>query len=222
VEAFVILFFLVAGVTTVLALVQPILSSGPSDSAWRAALLGVTYLAYLALALVFPYRQAARARGDAWRLLGLHALPVVQALRLGLRTYAIFWALLALPLRLYLGSLLAAGSPLLPAGEAGWTYAVYFLLLCLAAPVIEEVLFRGFVYAGLRRSLNAGSAAVLSALGFAAVHFPAGATQFILLVALGVALSLLYERTRSLWPGIVLHVFHNILFFSLALAVLAL
>ena len=99
---------------------------------------------------------------------------------------------------------------------------MYFLLLCVAAPVVEEIVFRGFQYAGLRRGLNVGPAALVSALTFAAVHFPGGTAQFAFLAAMGVALSLVYEHTRSLWPGIVMHVLHNALVFGMVLAVLVL
>ena len=139
----------------------------------------------------------------------------------GLRAYALFWAIMALPMKLYLDDFLASGNPVLSAGESRATYLMYFLLLCVAVPVVEEILFRGFQYAGLRRGLNVVPAALIGGLTFAAVHFPGGASQFAYLAATGVALSLVYEHTRSLWPGIVMHVLHNALVFGILMAVLA-
>lgn len=71
------------------------------------------------------------------------------------------------------------------------------------APVVEEIVFRGVLYGWLRRFLSPALGIVLSALVFGAVH---GIPQLIPALAVqGAILALVYERTRSLWPSIVLH-----------------
>lgn len=221
-EAFVILFFLVSLINVLLPRLLPRLEGQSAGGVWPAAVVGMGYLVYLVLALAFPYGRARQAGGETWRLLGFRTMAPGRALGHGLRAYALFWALMALPLKVYFDTFLTAANPLLSAGDNPWVYLVYFVLMCLAAPIAEEVVFRGFIYAGIRRSLGTGSAALLSGMAFATVHFPAGATQFVFLAALGLTLAVLYERTRSLWPGIVLHVAHNVLVFGVVLAVLAL
>jgi membrane protease YdiL (CAAX protease family) len=41
---------------------------------------------------------------------------------------------------------------------------------CVVAPIVEEPVFRGFIFAGLRRAWGAGAAAVTSSALFAATH----------------------------------------------------
>jgi len=77
------------------------------------------------------------------------------------------------------------------------------LTAALAAPLFEEILFRGVLYASLRRTCRPLGAGLLSAALFSLVH---GDTQAILVLGtLGALFSWLYERTGSLWPAILAH-----------------
>jgi membrane protease YdiL (CAAX protease family)/uncharacterized RDD family membrane protein YckC len=87
-------------------------------------------------------------------------------------------------------------------------------LIAIAAPISEEIFFRGMLFGGLRRRLSRVPAAALSGVLFGLVHAPTGLTAVPPLAAFGFILALLYERTRSLGPGIVAHGINN----SLALA----
>ena len=87
-------------------------------------------------------------------------------------------------------------------------------LIAIAAPIAEELFFRGMVFGGLRRRLASVPAAAISGVLFGLVHAPTGLAAVPPLAAFGFVLALLYERTRSLGPGIVAHVINN----SLALA----
>jgi len=88
------------------------------------------------------------------------------------------------------------------------------LILVVVVPLFEEVLFRGWLQSGLRSSLlgivgepGARMLAVVTASAiFTAVHPP---FTWIPILFLGLLLGLLYEHTRSLWPGVVLHGVHN-------------
>ncbi len=83
------------------------------------------------------------------------------------------------------------------------------VLLIAVAPVVEEIFFRGFLYQSLRNSLGVWPGAVLSGLIFGAIHFEF--FKLVQLAILGVILALLFERTRSLWPPIMLHALNNTL-----------
>lgn len=96
-----------------------------------------------------------------------------------------------------------------------WLASLAVLLICVVAPIAEESFFRGFFFAGLRRRLSRVPAALISGLVFGGVHAPTGPTAVIPLAILGAGLALLYERTGSIWPGIIAHAINN----SLALAV---
>ncbi|HXF82450.1 MAG TPA: CPBP family glutamic-type intramembrane protease [bacterium] len=82
-----------------------------------------------------------------------------------------------------------------------------FLLVCALVPVAEELFFRGFVYGALRR-WGVAAAALLSALFFAAVHNQI--VHFLPIFALGLILALLYERTGSLLPAMLVHAVNNV------------
>jgi len=88
-------------------------------------------------------------------------------------------------------------------------FTVYGLLLLaiFVAPFCEEVLFRGFLFTGLLPSMSLPWAAILSAFIFAAAHNDL--PSFPVLFCIGLLLALLRWRTRSLWPGILLHALNN-------------
>jgi len=94
--------------------------------------------------------------------------------------------------------------------------AVVFVIAVLA-PISEEIFFRGMLFGGLRRRLPTIGAAAISAVVFGALHAPTGPTAVPPLIAFGFVLALLYERSGSLGPPIILHAINN----SLALALTA-
>jgi len=87
---------------------------------------------------------------------------------------------------------------------------VQVLLIVIAAPISEEVCFRGMLFGGLRRSLPRIPAALLAGLIFGGLHALTGVTAVPPLIAFGFILSLLYEKTGSIVPGIMLHMLNNI------------
>lgn len=92
------------------------------------------------------------------------------------------------------------------------------VLIVLAAPVAEEVFFRGFLFGGLRGRMSFWPAAVISGLLFGLVHLPGGPLQVPPLAVFGVLLAWLYERTGSLGPPILMHAIQNAISFSYTLS----
>lgn len=86
------------------------------------------------------------------------------------------------------------------------------LVKALWAPVVEETIFRGILYGGLRKLLPPAGAIILSAAVFAALHL-GGTSPFSLqaVVAFGVPFvggllfAALYEKTGSLLAPMLLH-----------------
>jgi membrane protease YdiL (CAAX protease family) len=77
----------------------------------------------------------------------------------------------------------------------------------LAAPLAEELLFRGLVYRLARRTWGPWPAAVVSSLAFGLIH---GEPWFLFgLVGLGLILAYLYETTGSLLAPVIAHALHN-------------
>jgi membrane protease YdiL (CAAX protease family) len=86
---------------------------------------------------------------------------------------------------------------------------VQVLLIVVAAPVSEEVCFRGMLFGGLRERLPRLAAAMISALIFGGLHATTGVSAIPPLIVFGFVLALLYEKTGSIWPGILLHMLNN-------------
>jgi membrane protease YdiL (CAAX protease family) len=92
------------------------------------------------------------------------------------------------------------------------------ILICVVAPMCEEMLFRGYIFTALRNWHGTPIAAILTGIVFAAVH--AGSAPVLDLLPLGVlgfGLCLLYRRTGSLYPSMAAHSLNNsVAFASLA------
>jgi membrane protease YdiL (CAAX protease family) len=89
------------------------------------------------------------------------------------------------------------------------------------APIVEEILFRGVLYATLRLALGPWLAAGLSAALFATAH-GYGVVGFASVLASGVLWAIAYERTGSLLPGIAGHALGNLLATAIVLLLLRL
>lgn len=85
--------------------------------------------------------------------------------------------------------------------------ALFAIAGAIAAPIGEEVFFRGFLYNALRIRLNVKLAIILSGLAFALIH--ASPLAVIVIFPMGMLLAYIYERTRSLWVTIIIHAVNN-------------
>ncbi|MCB0210883.1 MAG: CPBP family intramembrane metalloprotease [Anaerolineae bacterium] len=84
----------------------------------------------------------------------------------------------------------------------------------IVAPVIEEIFFRGFVFAGLRKRWDWKKAALASAALFAMAHVIP--TSILPIFILGVIFAFLYHVSGSVWPAILMHMLTNTLALSAA------
>jgi membrane protease YdiL (CAAX protease family) len=90
--------------------------------------------------------------------------------------------------------------------------------VCVLAPLAEETLFRGFIFGGLRRWQGFWPAALISGSMFGLAHAGGADVSFLLpLAVFGFGLALLYELTKSIFPGIYLHSINNSIAFSVGL-----
>ena len=95
------------------------------------------------------------------------------------------------------------------------TFLLIVLTACVAAPIVEEIMFRGVLYRHLRdwsqkrrRFVSVLFSAFLNGLIFAAIH-PQGIIAIPLLGTLAVAFSLMREWRDSLYPSMIMHAINN-------------
>ena len=185
----------------------------------QAFLEGTFLIAPLWFAVLKPRRLArlAGAPEPGWReglsALGLRSFRPSQAAgAFALGVLAIFAAsylysaitqALNLPVQTNVDQLLklAATEP--------WTTLATLLVAVIVAPFCEEIFCRGYFFQGLRLLLSVWLAVVLSAVVFGLAHGDPGSLA--LLIVIGLALAFTRWRTRSLWPGMALHMFNNFL-----------
>ena len=86
---------------------------------------------------------------------------------------------------------------------------------CLVLPLAEELVFRG---AALRllQPLGGGWAVVVQAVLFAALHRTFSAKAYAL--GMGLIFGWAARQTRSIWPGVLLHILNNGIVLAMALA----
>lgn len=206
-----LLFLIVALIVSLgLAQLQDVDAQSTTPRALISTLVSTTF--YLFLFWMIRLLIVERYRLD-WRALGLRAVnwqwlaavPLVNALLifsdvLFLRALvAVFGPSRTWPQQLSQSTLDATQQPAL--------LALMMITGLVLTPMIEELLFRGVLYQALRRRMSPGSAALLSALVFALMH-----GQLILLIPftiMGMILALIYERSGSLWPTILVHACNN-------------
>lgn len=79
--------------------------------------------------------------------------------------------------------------------------------VCILAPVLEEMLFRGVILRSFLQQYSRRNAILGSAFLFGLAHL--NVYQFVAGAVLGTISGWFYERTRSLWPSILLHGAYN-------------
>ncbi len=91
--------------------------------------------------------------------------------------------------------------------HGGLQITLLFIFLVIGAPVIEELFFRGLLFRSLRRRFGPWPAIVGSAVVFGLAHFEL--LQLPALIAFGLVLGFMAEKSGRLGPGIVAHAAFN-------------
>jgi membrane protease YdiL (CAAX protease family) len=86
--------------------------------------------------------------------------------------------------------------------------ATIFFAIAIAAPIVEELLFRGLLQNALAKYMPIWGAILLSSFLFALVHLQLYAIPA--LMSLSIAFGYLYHRTGSLRTNIILHMANNV------------
>ena len=205
---FVLWIVLVMFATLVAAFIAP--SALTQGMGW----LALTYVPYAVAAfwILVWFVVAMAPRGSGLRTIGWRPVKLSAGVANAIGAYAA-----AIPIVLAMSMVAVRFFPDSPPNpvEAAMTQAhgwgarlVFLFVLCILAPVVEETLFRGGLYGGMRKRWPLPVAALASGSMFAAVHL--SGVNFIPILALGVALAMIYERTGSLAPGMIAHGVFNL------------
>lgn len=200
-------------VAAVLGFLTVQLLDGESPILASRYLPGIVLLLTEAALIIPVWVLALRKYRCGWGRLGLRRFPLVSGLRpVAWYLFLTFiinsaWALLARSVGF------EVQPNVLPIFGGGMTgLLVAFIAAGVIAPVVEELFFRGFLFAGLHNRFGMRWATLFSSAFFAMAHFTPGA--LVPIFFLGVFFCLLYSRTGSLWPSILMHAAMN----SLALS----
>lgn len=172
-----------------------------TNTANALAQLGAA-IAFLMVPMLIVTRRGAASIGQVLRRLGVRRF----------RLSAVLWMVVAIIVYLVFAALYVAlaGEPEQEDIAEGFgAVPVQILLVVIAAPLSEELCFRGFLFGGLRERMPRISAALLSAAIFGALHALTGLSAVPPLIAFGLVLALLFEKTGSIVPGIILHMLNN-------------
>jgi membrane protease YdiL (CAAX protease family) len=200
--------------------------SGLADNNWALGLSGLVALLTLVV-LGWPV-----LRGVPWRQvradvgLSLGDRPWVQVL-CGPACYLCALPMLAVGLGVMFvlmrlqktlgGEATSPSHPIVGAGlsPSVWLWLQVFVVACLIAPLVEEIMFRGLLYRHLReasdrwgRWFSIAVSVVLSSFVFAAIH-PQGWLGVPVLMALASAFALAREWRGSLLPPMIAHGLNN-------------
>ena len=101
-------------------------------------------------------------------------------------------------------------NPILPIalkGQDGLALAFFFVTASIAAPVFEEIMFRGFLLPSLTKYMPVWGAIIASGFLFAMAHL--NISEVLPLAVLGIILGVVYTRSRNLLSSMFLHSLWN-------------
>ena len=91
-----------------------------------------------------------------------------------------------------------------------------FLDVCILAPILEEVLMRGFLLGGLSINYGKITALLISAAFFSILHF--SIAQIVPSFICGIILGLLYFYTDSIFACIIAHMGYNVISYMMIMS----
>ena len=180
----------------------------------------VQFLTYLSVELLIIWfvRLFLRIKKQSFSNIGLKRKPIAKDAFEALRAYAVYFAIF------FVISNIIALFNIIDTTQAqqlgfnhirGFDYVFAFVSLVVLPPLAEEILFRGYLFHGLKKRMHWIIAGLITSLLFGAAHleftsgnslnWAAALDTFIL----SSALVYVTHRTKSLWPAILLHALKN-------------
>lgn len=172
--------------------------------------LGLTALEAIAL-ILGVYIFGLRRRGLGWSSAGLRPASWSWVL------ISVVATLIIIPIAslITLAVLYLGGQPLenpqlsflLPEGLSAQDAVIMLFLAGFAAPLGEELLFRGVLYSFLRERWGVWLSVLVSSFLFGLIHgnIAVGLTGFLL----GIVAAIVFECSKSLWTAVIVHSINN-------------
>jgi membrane protease YdiL (CAAX protease family) len=215
-----IVAFLVAQILSAVILV-----GANADSDWMDTIAGqFTFVLLTEGFIMLTVWLYLRKRKATLKQLGYNRKPVWLDLGRALAAFAVYFVALLIVIG-FIGSF--TNIDLDKKQELGFDhvvgfsqYVMAFVSLVVLPPLVEETIFRGFLFSGLRGRFQFKEAAILTSVIFAVPHllatshgllWGAGIDTFML----SLVLCYLREKTGSLWASIAVHVVKNTFAFLL-------
>lgn len=204
---FAVLYFALQGLCTVLIMAAT--SNMAAKPTSMAIISGLIASAVVQLLLMWLYLR----KNDRIKLLGLHdfgTIPLHKATGLAILLVVaamIFNFLYAQYVIPGIGMQDEMKKILAEIARTPINLVAMFVAIAIAAPVVEELLFRGFLQNALTKYVPVWGAIILSSFLFSLVHLQPYAIPG--LMSLSLAFGYLYHRTGSLRTNILLHMANN-------------
>lgn len=97
-------------------------------------------------------------------------------------------------------------------GSRSQTGVSTFILMVIAGPILEELIFRGIILDGLLSKYTPLKSILISSLLFGLVHL--NPWQFVTGFMIGIFMGWVYYNIRSVLPTIIIHAAGNLVVFS--------
>ena len=212
----VLLTVLTVGVAILGGVIGSLIESTSVAAQWgptaTAAVVGAVLIGAYGLIALAVVGSARNSGAQWWEAVRLYSTPAVAAIAIGLSVG--FAARFATAIySLLLEALGIGGAPradptkILPVGTAGLVLTI--VVVCVVAPIVEEMVFRGVLLQSLARRWGVTAGIVISSIVFALAHSSLYAALPIFLLAL--FLGRLFVRSGTLWQPIAAHAAFNTL-----------
>lgn len=192
------------------------------SSASQTALSVIVYILGLAILLVEPYAVRRYGKRQIMKLFGVLRRPALKD---------IGYAFIALAGYIIVSMVISVAATILASWLGPWfdmnqqqmigfeqrssvsDIVLAFVIIVVAAPVVEELIFRGYLYGSLRPRMPWWLAAAIVSAVFGVVH---GQWNVALDVfAMSLVMCYLREKTGTIWSGMIVHILKNFIAFSI-------
>ncbi len=172
------------------------------DKSFTSIINGATYIISMVALLAFAIKMRGSAR-FSWKKVApqvyILALPLVISLSVLMEPL-----INAIPMPNWIKELF----------NQFLTNDIYsYITIAIAAPLLEEIIFRGIILSGFLKRYSPVTAVIMSAVIFGIFHL--NPWQFIPAFVIGLVIGWLYWKTNSIIPGIVIHFINNSLAFAM-------